>query len=289
MASPSIALLTDFGAGIYVGAMKAVILGIDPSATVFDITHDVPPQAVEEGAFLLAAVIPFLPPACICVAVVDPGVGTTRGALALQTPSLSFIGPDNGLLSGAFSDAQRSAAAATDAAEPAPMPLPPAARAVRLSNTRYFRQPVSNTFHGRDIFAPVAAHLATGVPLDSLGPSVDEVLVFPPWRARAGPDGTLAGRVLSVDRFGNLVTSVRASDLPSSGMTVEIAGQHFQGLSRTYQEGPEFVLYIGSSGYLELARRDASAAEAIGARQGAPVLVRPEAAEQGASGQERRP
>jgi hypothetical protein len=134
---------------------------------------------------------------------------------------------------------------------------------------------VSSTFHGRDVFAPVAAHISLGVPLEELGPPVEEVLALAPFRARRQPDGSLRGRVIHIDVFGNLVTDVRCEDLPAGRPTVDVAGGRIVGLSLTYQEGAEILAIVGSSGYLEIAAPKASAAELLGAALGMPVLLRP--------------
>ncbi len=269
---PIVALLTDFGlADPYVAAMKGVLLSLNPDAVVVDVTHQVRPQRVEQGAFLLEQVVPHFPPWTVFVAVVDPGVGSERRALALQTPRAFFVGPDNGLLSPALPEAVRERAGDG----PAPVPLPAGYGAVAIENERYFRHPVSATFHGRDIFAPAAAYLTLGTPLAALGPPLDSVLALPPFRARPLPDGTLLGRVLHVDRFGNLVTSVRQRDLPGQRLEVEVCGQRVPGLVRTYAEGEGLCALIGSAGYLEIALPMGSAACVLGADVGAEVRVRP--------------
>jgi hypothetical protein len=135
------------------------------------------------------------------------------------------------------------------------------------------RQPVSATFHGRDIFAPAAAHLSLGVGLEDLGPAVRKVRALPPFRARRRPDGALEGHVLHVDRFGNLITDIRAEDLPKGRVEVSIGGQRIEGLARTYEEGPELKALVGSAGYLEVACRGGSAAYRLGVDIGAGVLV----------------
>jgi len=274
MAKPVITLTTDFGLeDPYVAAMKGVILATNPEATIVDISHAVRPQAIEQGAFLLASAWPYFPNGSLHVGVVDPGVGTERRALAVRTPAATFVGPDNGLLSPALPDEVREAAWGHD--QPVPVRLPAGYRAVSLTNEAYLRQPVSSTFHGRDIFAPVAGHISRGVRLEELGPPVEEMLALAPFRARRQPDGSLRGRVIHIDVFGNLVTDVRCEDLPAERSTVEVAGQRIVGLSPTYQEGAEIVAVVGSSGYLEIAAPRASAAELLGAALGIPVLVRP--------------
>ena len=269
---PIITLTTDFGlADPYVAAMKGVILSLNPSVTIVDITHEVRPQQVSQAAFLLAQALPYFPPGTIHVVVVDPGVGTPRRALALATPGMVLVGPDNGVLSAALpEEARRRAGPGPGAGE---VELPEGYRAVVLTRPRYMREPVSVTFHGRDIFAPAAAHLSLGVALEALGPAVREVQALPPFRARRLPDGALEGRVLHVDRFGNLVTDVRAEDLPAGRVEVSIGGQRIEGLARTYDEGPELKALIGSSGYLEVAHRGGSAAYGLGVDVGAGVLV----------------
>ncbi len=273
MAIPIITLTTDFGLeNPYVAAMKGVILTISPEAALVDISHAVRAQAIEQGAFLLASAWPYFPRGSIHVGVVDPGVGTERQALAVRTPAATFVGPDNGLLSPALPDEVREAAWGHD--QPVPVRLPEGYRAVSLTNEAYFRRPVSSTFHGRDIFAPVAAHISLGVPLEELGPPVEEVLALAPFRARRQPDGSLRGRVIHIDVFGNLVTDVRCEDLPGERPTVEVAGRRIVGLSLTYQEGAEILAVVGSGGYLEIAAPKANAAELLGAALGIPVLVR---------------
>lgn len=274
MANPIITLTTDFGLeDPYVAALKGAILTINPQVTIVDISHAVRPQAIEQGAFLLACAWPYFPHNSIHLAVVDPGVGTQRRALVVQTPVATFVGPDNGLLSPALPDEVREAA--WDHEQPVSVRLPAGYRAVSLTNEAYFRQPVSSTFHGRDIFAPVAAHVSLGVPLTELGPPAEEVLALAPFRARRQPDGSLRGRVIHIDVFGNLVTDVRCEDLPAERPTVEVAGRRIVGLSLTYQEDAKILAVVGSSGHLEIAAPRASAAKLLGAALGMPVLVRP--------------
>jgi S-adenosyl-L-methionine hydrolase (adenosine-forming) len=270
VAPPIIALLTDYGGnGPFVGALKAVILAINPAAVLLDLAHDVPPQAVEQGAFVLAQVAPLLPAGAICVAVVDPGVGTNRRAIALRTASGIFIGPDNALLSAALGEDSRGLGVqgALKAVR-----LPSGTKGVELKNPRYQRLPVSDTFHGRDLFAPAAAHVSLGVPLDELGPSIDDLNVYPAWRAKRVDDGSLYGRVLHVDHFGNLISDVRGADLPNK-ICVDIGGRRLTGPQKTFQDGPELVAYVGSAGFLEIGRRNGSAAEELQLGPGASLQV----------------
>ena len=181
MAGRVITLLTDFGGvGGYPAEVKGAILGVNPSATIVDVTHDVPPHDVASGAFLLWSVARTFPPGTIHVAVVDPGVGGERVPLLLVTPDAAFVGPDNGLFTLLLGD-DSGEATGRPFEDRYRAPLPPWARAYRLTEPSFWRLPVSNTFHGRDVFGPVAAHLSMGVPPESMGPSVESVerLVMP--------------------------------------------------------------------------------------------------------------
>ena len=266
-----ITLTSDFGlADPYVAAMKGVILSLNPNAVIVDVSHAVRPQRVEHAAFLLQVARPYFPASAIHVAVVDPGVGTERLALALQTPLGVFVGPDNGVLSPALPEEVRGAAGERGGR----IPLPEGCAGVSLTDPRYHRQPVSDTFHGRDVFAPVAAHLSLGVALPELGEAVEEAFVLPPFRALRRPDGSLAGRVVHVDAFGNLITDVRGEDLPPGEITVEVRGRPIKGLRRSYAEGTGLAALVGSSGYLEVALPGGNAAAETGAAIGDPVAVR---------------
>lgn len=254
-----ITLTTDFGtADGYVGAMKGVILGLATGVHLVDISHDVPPQDVRHGSQVLATAVPFFPQGTIHVAVVDPGVGSARRGIAVQTPAAIFVGPDNGLFT-PFLD-ERSAC-------------------VALTNPATHRQPVSATFHGRDIFAPVAAHLANGLALAELGPRVVDPISLPVSKPRRLADGQQSAEVVHVDRFGNLITNLRLSEahpLPQdlADIRIVIKGQTLP-LAYTYAGVPvgALVALVGSSGYLEIAVREGSAAERLGAGSGTPVEV----------------
>ena len=249
---PVITLLTDFGtADPYVGMMKGVIAGICPSANVVDITHEVPPQDIRTGAFFLERSVRYFPPGTIHVAVVDPGVGTSRKALAIRAEGHVFVGPDNGLLSAGLRRVD----------------------AVTLTRRSYFRDSVSHTFHGRDIFAPVAAHLAAGVRFEDLGPAMRRIVKLSSLRPRRTRRG-LRGNVASVDRFGNLITNFdldawsslrRPSIRVGSFATTKLAPSY--GASRR----GELAVILGGYGLLEIAAREASAAKILGLGSGALV------------------
>jgi hypothetical protein len=272
-ANPIITITTDFGlADPYAAAMKGAILGLNPRATVVDITHSIRPQRLLQAVFITQAAWPAFPSDAVHVAVVDPGVGSERRAIALVTPRGRFMGPDNGVLSAALPDEGRpSTGEGVSAVE-----LPEGCRAISITNTRYMRQSVSATFHGRDVFAPAAAHLSLGVAPDDLGESVEAILAFPPLRARRCPDGTLQAQVVHIDGFGNAITDVRAQDLPDGAFAVELAGQLVPGPVRTYADATGLAALVGSSGYLEVALPNGSAAAALGVDIGDGALLRPQ-------------
>jgi len=250
-----ITLLTDFGRSIYVGMMKGVILAINPRATLVDLCHEVNPQDIRQAAFLLYTSYKFFPPGTVHVAVVDPGVGTSRNALVVAAGEAYFVAPDNGVL-GFVLEEERY-------------------RAYRLNNPRYWRSEVSATFHGRDIFAPVAAHLSLGVPPEEMGEPVSELVSLPFPRPKR-EEGAILGEVLFVDRFGNLITNIKGSQLPPGRPTVEIKGHRVKGLSSSYAEAEGLLAIVNSLGYLEVAFKNGSAAGMLDAGPGCEVRVLPE-------------
>ncbi|HEY3351783.1 MAG TPA: SAM-dependent chlorinase/fluorinase [Polyangia bacterium] len=259
MPAPAIiTLLSDFGtADAYVAAMKGVILGLAPAARLVDVTHEIPPQDVFRGALVLREAAGSFPAGTVHLAVVDPGVGTAREPILIDTPTARFVGPNNGVL--------------TLAAQP---PL----RVHQLTEPALRREPASATFHGRDVFAPAAAYLARGVPAAAFGPPLDDARLVRLALPRPRREGAvLCGEVIHVDRFGNLVTSIRAADLERAGsrLRIEAGGEVIMGLSRTYGEAAPGALLalIGSGGFLEVAVRDGSGAARLGLGRGAPVRV----------------
>ena len=247
-ARPLVTLLTDFGtADGYVGAMKGVLLSTCPDVRIVDLSHEIPAGDVRAGAFALAAAAPLFPRATIHVAVVDPGVGTERRALLVESAGAFFIGPDNGLLS---------------LAAPAPR------TAWSLDRAEWFRQPVSATFHGRDVFAPVAAHLAGGVAPERLGTRVGEIHEIRVPIARREGDARV-GEVIHVDRFGNVVTSLHARDLSDANAEAFVEIEGYNGripVLATYGKAPagSVLAVVGSSGYVEIAVSSGSARGVLG-------------------------
>jgi hypothetical protein len=258
---PLITLLTDFGVGSpYVAQMKGVILGLNPQANVIDVTHAIPPQDISQGAWALLDVAESFPLGSIHVAVVDPGVGGARQVVYAEIAERHYIAPDNGLLS-------RLAVRATPS------------RIVALTEPRFWRASVSATFHGRDIMAPVAAHLSLGLEPDQLGPRLAELRQLP--RAEVNIlANRIEGSIRSIDSFGNLVTDVTAEALqgvPTDERATIVCDEHeTQGIFRTYEDQPAMTLMalVGSSGFLELAIVGDSAALMLGVRVGTPVTIK---------------
>jgi S-adenosylmethionine hydrolase len=250
-----VTLLTDFGLeDAYVGVVKGVLLGINPRARLVDLTHAVPAQDVRRAALLLEGAWQFFPPGSVHLAVVDPGVGSVRRPIAVAAGGHYFVGPDNGLLGFCFDL--------------------PGARGVVLAAPRFHRHPVSRTFHGRDVFAPVAAHCSRGVPLAALGPPLRDPMRLPSALPRRR-GRRIDGEVLLVDRFGNLLTNLGAADLsgPKARGVLRVGGARLQGLVATYAERPRGALgaVIDGSGRVEVFERDGSARRRLGIGPGAPV------------------
>lgn len=260
--------------------MKGVLLELCPGATVVDISHEVPPHDVAHGAFVLDFASRHFPPEAVHVAVVDPGVGSDRRPLVVVTPDGAFVGPDNGLFGYVFerySEDRTSGSGEPGAPgtrrlfEPVTASLPDACQAFVLDNPEFWLEPVSDTFHGRDIFAPVAGHLANGVKPSDLGARVYEVLTL--WVPRPVRRGALVhGTVVYVDRFGNLVSNMRPADFEAVEY-VEVRGTRIEGPGHSYQDSPGPVTLVGSHGYLEIAFREGSAAEQIDAKVGTEIVL----------------
>jgi S-adenosyl-L-methionine hydrolase (adenosine-forming) len=254
-----ITLLTDFGLRDgYVASIKGVILGICPEARLIDISHLVRPQDVRSGAFLLATVYRDFPPGTIHLAIVDPGVGTERHGLVLSTPHYRLVGPDNGLFSWVCRKESQW-------------------QARSLENPQYWRLPVSPTFHGRDIFAPVAAHLATGVAPEAFGPPWEPHIAG--WTTMVLSERTLRGEVIHVDHFGNIITNLNERTVGefarSEDLLIELKSARINGLERTYGDQPRGALMalIGSHGYLEIAANREHAGKLLDIHAGTPVRV----------------
>jgi len=255
-------LTTDFGMEDgNVGVMKGVILGINPRAAIIDLSHDIPPQGIADAAYVMRRAYQFFPQGTIHVVVVDPGVGTDRRPIAVQSKRALFVAPDNGVLSYVLHHLQ----------ETGDHP-----QAVHLNNAAYWLPDVSHVFHGRDIFAPVAGHLSLGVPIDNLGPRIDDLLALPaPYLMRQA--GRVAGQVMHVDHFGNLLTNISRSDLVPLGQTIttRVGEARISGLCTTFGDGHngEPIAYVDSSGHLAIAVVNGNAQELLHSREGERVEV----------------
>lgn len=256
---PIITLTTDFGLqDQYVSAMKAVILGISPECRLIDISHEIPPQDVMAGAWVLRNAAMLFPPGTIHLVVVDPGVGTDRNPVAIQIENQFFVGPDNGLFSLIGDEFGY--------------------RAVRLTQEKYWREHRSKTFHGRDIFAPVAAHLAEGVQLDDLGEPIGELITYR-WATPISDKDGVQGWVVHIDRFGNLISNIPASLIEStargSGFRIYAGNTILDEIVPAFGSVPdgEPAAYIGSSGTLEIAINKGNARKMLGVEKGAQVSI----------------
>ncbi|MCR4317906.1 MAG: SAM-dependent chlorinase/fluorinase [Planctomycetes bacterium] len=276
-----IALLSDFGVkDYYVGAMKGVILSINPRANVVDISHNVVAQDVAEAGFTLSGCVPYFPTGTIFVSVVDPGVGSDRSIILVETDRHKFLAPDNGLLSLVM--ANETVVGITE-----------------VTNSKYFLENISSTFHGRDIFAPCAAHLSLGVKVEALGKPLENPVMFDFGKPDVLDNGALVGRVVHIDRFGNLVTNITREHLnkflPSisegtatvgvkdddtlnfgeSNILIDVTGQEIAGISKSYasRKSGQFVAVFGSTGRLEISVVDGSAAHELKSGRRTPVII----------------
>ena len=263
MSRPCISFLSDFGQrDYYVASVKGVILDVCPEATIVDISHAVEPHNIVEAAFTLAAAYSCFPLRSLHLVVVDPGVGSDRKPIIAWADEHAFVAPDNGVLSLIF---ERETIT----------------EVVEIQNERFFRKPVSPTFHGRDIFAPVIAHLARGVPLTEFGPVSTDFVTVDLGSVRCADPDTVRGAVIHIDHFGNVITNIQGSHLSgplfgTGSWQVEIDGKKIDKHYDYYAEAKpdEIFSIMGSSGHLEVAACSSSAARLLGVRVGAEVRVR---------------
>lgn len=261
MARPIITLTTDYGTNDHlVGTLKGVILKIHPEVTIVDITHDVTAYDLLDGALAIGSSYSYFPPRTIHVVVVDPGVGTERRPLLVSGETQYFVAPDNGVLSLVYEQEENVL--------------------VRHANVEhYYLQPVSKTFHGRDVFAPIAAWLAKGAQAAAMGEEITDYKKFAMPKPKPA-DGGMKGVVLRVDGFGNLITNFRAEDLPAvaletGSLELNVGSQAVTKLVDTFAKGApgEAFAYIGSSGFVEVGVNRGNAAKSLGLGRGAAVLL----------------
>src|SRR5438093_7651546 len=246
-----ITLTTDFGlSDPFVGIMKGVIRGITPSVQLVDITHDIRSYDILEAAFLIETTYGYFPEGTVHIVVVDPGVGSARRPIAAVSHGHRFVGPDNGVLSAILEN-----------------------EAYHIENNSFFLKHVSRTFHGRDVFAPVAGHVARGIPVQSLGPRIFDFIRHPlPKPCREG--ARIVGTVLRVDKFGNVITNLRRTDLGSE-FTIRVAGLPITRLCASFSQADPGQLFAveGSTGYIEIALNQGSAADQLRVARGAEIEV----------------
>lgn len=256
--NPIITFTSDFGSREhYVGAVKGVLLGACPNATIVDISHDVGSHDLVEAAFVLAAAYPFFPTRTVHLVVVDPGVGSTRRPIIACTESAYFVAPDNGVLSLVYANE-------------------PALRVIAIEADHYFRKPVSATFHGRDVFAPVAGRLAAGTDFENFGPPITDFVRFALPAVRKLAENKLEGIVLHIDKFGNAITNISPTEVkrltgreePPS--VVRINGREVTAHRHYYTESnaDEFFSLLGSTGYYEIAASKKPAARLLEIKRG---------------------
>ena len=278
-----ITLTTDFGyTDAYVAAMKGVILNINPDINVVDICHDIKPQNITQAAFVLHTAYPYFPKRTVHVVVVDPGVGADRQVIILRTPQADFVAPDNGVLSyvirrympASKEKITKQESVLTEYLACAKMDQD--TEVVAVTNEKFFRQPVSNTFHGRDILSPVAAALSMGFKPREFGEPLKNLKLLPLSKPETRSGNSVLGHVIHIDAFGNLVTDITAKELPQNKgrvLVFKISGRVISGLSQNYTHSSGLLALIGSSGHLELAMSNGSAGSVLAARIGDEVLV----------------
>lgn len=251
-----IALLTDFGTQDYfVAAMKGVILSINKKTDIIDITHEIPPQDIRSASFILQSCYEDFPANTIFTAVVDPGVGSARRAILVETARYFFIAPDNGLLSFVFDETENF-------------------KIFEISNEKFFRRRVSQTFHGRDIFAPCAAHLSSGIKPSDFGNEINDPVILPKQNPRRIAKNTIEAEIIFIDRFGNLITNLKAEDLPHK-FYLEVNNRKIEKLRDFFAEADagELFMIVGSAGYLEIAVFQASAKKLLNSRIGQKIVL----------------
>lgn len=252
-----VALLTDFGTKDYfVGAVKGAILSVNSKANVVDITHEISPQDIKSASFTLRACYKNFPPKTIFVAVVDPGVGSGRKAILVETENYFFVAPDNGLLSFVFEDEKSF-------------------RVFETTNEKFFAPEISRTFHGRDIFAPVAAHLSNGVAPNKFGTEIVDFVRLRTAKPVKISVAEIKAEIIHTDNFGNLVTNLEAKDLPDN-FTLEINGKVIERRREFYAEAvkDELFMILGSAGFLEIAANQNSARETLNVEAGEKILLK---------------
>ncbi len=274
MSRPIITLTTDFGTrDSYVGAMKGVILDIAPDANIVDISHEVERHNIHEAAYVLATASRFFPSRSIHIAVVDPGVGSARRPLVLRTPRGAYVAPDNGTLTHVLNSFGQVSSTTEAGGTPVYAKIPEGCVAHELDNPSFWLPQITRTFHGRDIFAPSAAHLANGADVSEMGAPVESIVCLPESTYSSG-NGTVTGTVVHSDIYGNLITNI-PSDAVGNEPEILVLGHTISGMSDSYQESVgDLMAIIGSQDTLEIAVGEGDARTFLNASVGDRVVVR---------------
>jgi len=274
--SPVITLTTDFGnKDGYTASVKGVILCINPSANIVDICNIIEPQNIYQASFVLKTVCRYFPDNTVHLVVVDPGVGTERKAIILQSKTAFYIAPDNGVLTyvvgeyfpGTVSRAKEKPYSLHN------VRLPSGLNAFEITNPDYWLKNPSSTFHGRDILGPVAAYLSRGVAPASFGKALESINIFNIPVPSVNIDGNITGQVIHVDGFGNLITNINGQQIRGRQFTLEIAGKQIKGPGKTYAEKKGLNALTGSSGYLEIVLQNGNAATYLKAGFGSKIIL----------------
>lgn len=261
---PVISILTDFGLrDNYVGIMKGVILGINPTVQIVDLCHNISPQDVFEAAYTLHSAYKYFPKGTIHLSVVDPGVGSDRKIICLKTEDYTFLAPDNGILSLIIANDKPKII-------------------IEVTNREFFLPDISNTFHGRDIFAPIAAHISNGIKLENLGNKIEKIETINLPSTVLSPNGVLTANVMHIDSFGNLITNINHHifnkiklNAPNSNISVKIAGKKINKISESYADvgNKDLLSIFGSSGFLEISVNRGNAQKTLNVNKGDEVIV----------------
>jgi S-adenosylmethionine hydrolase len=271
-----ITLTTDFGTGEYAASLKGVILRINPEVKIIDICHTIQPQNIIQASYIIDSTYSYFPEESIHLVVVDPGVGSKRKAIIVKALSSYFIAPDNGVLSSVL-DRLYNVSSGTSFKRGEGVikrrKLSDDVQAVSITNTQYWNQQVSPVFHGRDIFAPVAAHLSLGLSINNFGQEIRYVNMLENIAPYKNPAGEIIGRVVHIDYFGNIITNIDAADIPDGQPLISIGDKRISGIDRYYAEKEGLIAIIGSSGHLEISLRNGNASIELGINIGDEVTV----------------
>jgi S-adenosylmethionine hydrolase len=258
-----ITLTTDFGTSEYVASLRGVILNINPDVKIIDICHTIRPQNIVQASYVIDSTYLYYPLGTIHLVIVDPGVGSKRKAIIVKALSSYFIAPDNGVLSYIISklyEKFESTLHKSILGVPARKKLPANIEAVSITNRQYWNKNVSSVFHGRDIFAPVAAHLSLGLSINNFGPRVRYINILDNIFPDKSNSGKIIGRVVHIDSFGNIITNIRAEDVPAGQPLISVGGKKIEGINSYYAEKEGLMAVIGSAGHLEISIKNGNAA-----------------------------